>query len=40
MPSIVGLDLAVTADLAGALVDRRERVRALVRVRLGVELLM
>jgi hypothetical protein len=40
MPRLVGLDLAVAADPAGSLVDRRERVRALVRVRLGVELLM
>jgi len=40
MARVVGLDLAAAADAAGALIDRRQRVRALVRVRLGVELLM
>jgi hypothetical protein len=40
MPRIIRLDLPAAADPAGSLVDRRERVRALVRVRLGVELLM
>jgi hypothetical protein len=40
VPAIVSRDLAVAAHLAGAIVDRRKRVRVLVRVRLGVELLM
>jgi hypothetical protein len=33
MPRLLSLDLALAANPAGALVDRRERVRALVRVR-------
>jgi hypothetical protein len=40
MPRIIRLDLPAAADPAGSLVDRRERVRSLVGVRLGVELLM
>ena len=33
MPRIIGIDLPATADLAGSLVDGRQRVRPLVRVR-------
>jgi hypothetical protein len=40
MPRLVGVDPALPTNLAGPLIDRRQRVRSLVRVRLGVELLM
>jgi len=33
MPGVIGVDLAAPADAAGSIVDRRQRVRALVRVR-------